>query len=111
MWEQTWATLFLLPFLLLGGQQATGQDIGLLVLLGVVFTAVAHTLFIDGLKGVRGSTAGVISAMEPVYGIVAAALLLQEIPSVAEIVGGVIILGAAVYISLLPFLRKEMLDA
>lgn len=35
-----------------------------------------------------------VTCLEPVYGIVLAALLLSEIPSVRTLAGGVVILGA-----------------
>ena len=45
-------------------------------------------------------TAGIISGMETVYGIVFALLFLREIPTVRELVGGAVILGIAFYSSL-----------
>ena len=63
--------------------------------LGVVFTAGAHTLFIEGLRSVRAQTAAVISSLEPVYGIVLAALFLGEVPAVRTLAGGLVILAAA----------------
>jgi len=65
-----------------------------------VFTALAHTLFISGLKGVKAQTASLIASLEPVYGILFAALLLREIPSPRTLLGGAIILGVVAYSSL-----------
>lgn len=78
----------------------SAKDWGLLVLLGVVFTGVAHSLFIGGMKHVRAQTAGIIASLETVYGIISAALLLGEIPSLRELAGGAIILGTAAYSTL-----------
>lgn len=91
------ATMALLPFLFFLRPAIDGREWGLLVLLGVVFTAVSHTLFIGGMKTVKARTASVIGALEPVYGIVAAALLLQEVPSWQVVLGGAIILAATGY--------------
>lgn len=100
-YQDSFATLFLLPFLIpfLFLQEPVFQprDIFLLVLLGVVFTGIAHSLFIRGLKGIRAQTASIIASLEPVYGIVAAVLLLGEIPEFRVFLGGAIILGAAAY--------------
>ena len=65
----------------------------------IVCTAVAHAAFIRSLAGVRAHVAGVVTALEPVYGIVFAAVLLGEIPSPRTIGGGLIILSVAVGVS------------
>jgi drug/metabolite transporter (DMT)-like permease len=88
---------FLLPFLFLPGPMITLQDMLLLALLGIVFTGVAHSLFIKGLATIKAQTASIIASLEPVYGILAAAILLAEMPALREIAGGVVILGAALY--------------
>jgi len=90
----------LLPLLLFSRPVMTGLDWGLVVLLGVVFTGVAHSMFIGGMRVVRAQTAGMIASLESVYGIIFAALILGEIPSLRELLGGVIILGTATYSTL-----------
>ncbi len=94
------AALFLLPFLFRQGPVITLPDMLLLALLGIVFTGVAHSLFIRGLAHVRTQTASIIASLEPVYGILAAALFLVEIPALRELAGGAVILGAALYATL-----------
>ena len=71
-----------------------------IIVLGVIFTAVAHTLFIDSLRVVRASTAGMLTALEPIYGITLAALVLSEMPGIRTIAGTVIVVAAALYTSL-----------
>jgi drug/metabolite transporter (DMT)-like permease len=73
----------------------TPRDWVLAAVLGVVCTAGAHTLFIEGLRSVRAQTAAVISSLEPAYGIVLAALFLGEVPSFRTLAGGLVILAAA----------------
>jgi len=68
-----------------------------LVLLGVLFTAVAHSLFIKGLTNVKAQTASIIASLEPVYGIIFAVIILSEIPTLRVVIGGSIILGATFY--------------
>ncbi|MBZ9634369.1 DMT family transporter [Clostridium sp. FP1] len=96
-YEQSVATLVLIPFLFLIKPIFKPRDIFLLILLGIVFTAISHTLFINGLKSVKTQTAGIISSLEPVYGIVFALLIIGEVPTLREILGGIIILGTAFY--------------
>lgn len=99
-YEQAAATVVLLPTLFVLKPIITGKDIGVLILLGVVFTATAHSLFISGLKTVKVQTAGIISGLESVYGIVCALLFLGEVPGIREITGGVVILGVVFYSTL-----------
>lgn len=98
-WQQASAAVVLLPLLLVYAQPASPADLLLLAVLGVVFTALAHTLFIQGLSSVKAQTASIISSLEPVYGILFAALLLGEIPALRTLVGGAVILGVVVYSS------------
>lgn len=100
LYEQGVAAIVLLPSLLIVEAKLTVTDLGALIFLGVVCTAIAHSIYISSLKKVKVQTAGVISGMESVYGIIFAFILLQEIPGVKEFVGGIIILGAAFYASL-----------
>jgi drug/metabolite transporter (DMT)-like permease len=91
------ATLVLLPFVIIQGPVFDSIDIALLILLGVLFTAVAHTLFIKGMTSIKAQLASIIASLEPVYGIIFATLILNELPTYRTIVGGVIILGATFY--------------
>lgn len=94
-YEQGTAALLMLPILLFDRPHASSLDWALLAVLGVVLTGVAHSLFISGMRSVRAQTAGVIASLESVYGIAAAALLIGEFPTLRELTGGAVILGAA----------------
>lgn len=69
-YEQFIATIILIPFLLLQKPVFQPKEILLLVLLGILFTGISHSLFINDLKHIKAQTAGIISSLEPVYGIV-----------------------------------------
>jgi drug/metabolite transporter (DMT)-like permease len=99
-YEQFIAAIILIPFYFLQKPIFQLNDIFLLALLGVVFTGISHLLFINGLKNIKAQTAGIISSLEPVYGILFAAFLLSEIPSIREVLGGMVILGAVFYSSI-----------
>ncbi len=96
-YQDSIATVVLFPFLIVAAPVFRLTDIFLLFILGVVFTGLAHTLFIKGLSNVKAQKASIIASLEPVYGIVAAILLLGAIPTLRVVIGGVIILGAAFY--------------
>ncbi len=72
----------------------------LLLVLGVLFTATPHTLFSFSLKLLSVKTASLIMCLVPLYAAVLAALLLGEIPDAATLVGGVMILSAAIFESI-----------
>lgn len=96
-YEQAVATIILIPFVFLYKPEFQLREVLLLVLLGIVFTGISHSLFINGLKGVKTQTASIISCLEPLYGIVFATLLLKEIPGLRELLGGIIILSTVFY--------------
>jgi drug/metabolite transporter (DMT)-like permease len=96
-YEQFIVSIVLLPFLFLQKPTFQPNDIFLILLLGVVFTGISHLMFINSLKNIKVQTAGIISSLEPVYGIILAALLLREIPTLRELLGGIIILGTVFY--------------
>ena len=95
-YEQAAAAVILLPIAAGMNVRPTATDISLLLFLGIITTAFAHTLFIHSLKAIPARLAGICSSLETGYGILFAMLLLGEIPSVREIIGAVIIVGAVV---------------
>ena len=99
LYEQGTAAVVLLPAVFFLHPVFTGWDITGLIILGVAFTAGAHSLFIEGLKHVKVQTAGIISGLESVYGILAAFFVLGEIPGLREFAGGAVILGVVFYSS------------
>jgi len=89
--------LVLLPVMSTRFQTYDGPTAGKLVLLGVMFTAVHHTLFAAVLKHFSVKTASVIASIQPVFATTFAWLLLGEIPTWNIVAGGVIVVGAAVF--------------
>jgi len=94
------AGVLLLPFVTPGIDLLTDHRWMYIIVLGVIFTAVAHTLFADSLRTIRASTAGLIASLEPIYGMAFAAVVLSEIPAVKTFAGALIVVGAAVYTSI-----------
>lgn len=99
-YEQGVATIVLLPVMFILRPEVIAADIPYLIVLGIVCTAIAHSLFIASFAGLKVRTAGIISGMETVYSIILASLILAELPSMREIIGGVIILGVVMYSTL-----------
>ncbi|MCG8618192.1 MAG: DMT family transporter [Desulfobacterales bacterium] len=96
-YQNLFAAIFLIaPIAILTPEPPVIRDVPILVLLGVVFTAVAHTCFIRSLTLIRAQTAAVIAGLEPVYGIVLAFFLLGEIPAFRTLTGGLVIIGTTI---------------
>ncbi len=93
------AALVLLPFVLGDWPALDARDIGLLLILGLACTALAHALFIASLHQLRAQLASLSAALEPVYGIAFAWLLLAEVPDTRTLAGGLLILAGTVWAS------------
>lgn len=93
--QNGFAALSLVPVLLVTTPGVpTPEEVLLLAGLGIVCTALSHTLFISSLKQLRATTVSIITALEPLYGILLAALLLNEMPTLRTLAGGAIIITA-----------------
>lgn len=103
LYEQGTAAVVLLPAMFLVKISWTTQNILGIAAIGFICTAFAHSLYVAAQRKVKAQTAGIISGMETVYGIVYALLFLGEVPGIRELIGGAVILGVALVISL----RKE----
>jgi drug/metabolite transporter (DMT)-like permease len=103
LWQNGCAALVLLPFVIAAPVVPGVRDVALLLVLGIACTALSHTLFIRSLRVVSAHTASVVAALEPVYGIVLAYVLLGETPSARTLTGGALILGAAFFATMRGF--------
>ncbi len=90
------AAIVLLPvfFFTATGSFWTPHDLLILFILGVVCTALAHTLFIASMPDITAQSASLLASLEPVWGIIFGILLLGAIPTATTLLGGAIILGA-----------------
>ena len=101
-WLNIFAALCLAPIVVLQGGVGGEVDaltIGLVVVLGVACTAIAHTLFIAGIAGTGSLPAAIVAALEPVYGIGLAWMLLGEVPSLRTALGASLLVAAAILAS------------
>ncbi len=102
LWQNAVAALCVAPVVVAQGGPGGAVTVDALLLvagLGVVCTALAHTLFIASLAHVPAATAAVVAALEPVYGIVLAWWLLAETPGARTVAGAVLLVAAAVHAS------------
>jgi drug/metabolite transporter (DMT)-like permease len=100
LYQVSVGALVMLPFLPEGFGGEFGAWAWQLIALGVIFTALPHTLLLSSLSHLKAKTVGIVQSLQPAYGIALAALFLSEYPSLRTLAGGVVILGAAVYESI-----------
>lgn len=99
LYQDVFAAISLLPFVLMINSSFGKNEFLYLMVLGVFCTALAHALFIYGLKNIKAFTASIITMLEPVYGIVFACFILNEMPGLKTILGGVIILLSVFFVT------------
>ena len=75
---------------------STGPAISGTIWLGLVTTVIAYGLFYAGLRSTPGSVAMILTLLEPVVAVVLAAVWLHEPLTVANLIGGVLLLAAVV---------------
>lgn len=75
--------------------RATGFQWQQLIVLGVFFVALPHSLFLVCLKHIDATQISLMSMIQPVYAIAMAGLFLSERPSLFEVIGGILILITA----------------
>lgn len=89
--------LVMLPVVIWSPHTPTATDIWLLVILGVVFTGIAHTLFGYTLRFLKAKTVGLVACLQPVYAVIYEIGFLHSVPNLPTILGGAIIVAAAIY--------------
>ena len=87
----------LLPWVTDSVPEVSSYQWGQLLLLGVLFTALPHTLLVNSLRFLKAKTVGLIACLQVVYSAIFAALILNEIPGVYTLLGGCLVIAAAVY--------------
>lgn len=97
-YQNAFAAIVLLPSLfLLGRRSVCMQDIVYIIILGVVVTALAHTMYIDSMRRISAFLAGMTASLSPIYAIILAYLFLGEKVEVNTILGGLVILLACLF--------------
>jgi drug/metabolite transporter (DMT)-like permease len=74
----------------------TGTDLWIVVVSGLVYTALCFSLYSDGVRFVRAEHAGILGYLEPVTAPLWALLLIGEVPAWTAVAGGALIVAAGV---------------
>ncbi|ALJ05963.1 multidrug transporter [Pseudalgibacter alginicilyticus] len=85
-------TIVLFPVLFMKDLSNLSNQFPYLILLGLLTTAIGHSLFISSLKYFSVSTASIIGSTQPIFGIIIAFIFLGETPTLNTFIGGSLIL-------------------
>lgn len=97
-WQTMVTAVVLLPFLFVSdGLPYSNKSILLLLLLGVIFTALPQTLFASGLKNLSAKTVGILASLLPVYGAIFGYLIHDEQVTIRTALGGGLILMCVIF--------------
>ena len=80
-----------------GHYHPTWGDVGIVAVMGLVYTALCFSLFTDGLRFVAVEHAGILGYLEPVTAPLWALLLVGEHPPLTTWLGGALIVGAGCF--------------
>jgi len=89
--------IVLLPFSYTVIPEVTTTQWGLLLLLGVFFTALPHTLLVYSLLKINAKTVSLIACIQVVYAALFAVLFLGEKLELTTFIGGAIVISVAMY--------------
>ncbi|WP_076415768.1 DMT family transporter [Shewanella sp. UCD-KL12] len=91
------AVLFLAPWHSVDITQVEQGVWGLILLLGVVFTAAPHSLFTSALRHLSAKTVSLVSCLQPFYGAVLALIFLGEQLDLKTAIGGTLVVATAIF--------------
>ena len=83
-------------------------ELGLLIVVGILHTGIAYTLYFASMKDLNAATIAIFSYIDPVVAIILSVILLRENMGITGVLGAVLILGATLFSSLLE--RKKTID-
>lgn len=98
-WQNVVTVVFLLPFTWWQFAEVRALDWLWIACLGLLCSALAYVLFIGSLTVLKARQAALIITLEPVYAIVAAWIVLGDVPGPRVIVGGGLILGSVILLN------------
>lgn len=95
------AAAVLIPYLFFVGfgmnQPLSPVQIALLVIVGIVHTGIAYTLYFGSMGSLSAQSIALFSYLDPVIAVLLSALLLKEPMGIYNIIGSILILGSALY--------------
>jgi len=96
MYQTLFVVMFTFPFINFRRADIFFEWMPHLVILGIFFTALPHTLIVKSLLSLKAKTVSIIAALQPVYAIIFAYFILSETPRLRTLIGGLLVLTASI---------------
>ena len=93
LYQTSVITIVLIPVLFFMDVSNFQSQFPYLLLLAILTTAIGHSLMVHSLKFFSTTTATIISSIQPVFGIVIAFFIVNEVPEINTIWGGLLIIS------------------
>jgi drug/metabolite transporter (DMT)-like permease len=102
-WDCLVGTAAVAPVLFLADRvvPSGGEEWAVALALGVVFTGVSTLIYATLLRRVAAQSAGVLTFLEPVAGVLLAWVILEQRPGAATLAGGALVIAAGLVVVLL----------
>ncbi len=91
-WQNLIAIPFVLPLIFIDLPKFSNFDMGIILLLGSVFTAVPFILIYKGFGKIDAQKGSIVIMLDIVFSVIFAWIIFKEIPTALAIVGGVLIM-------------------
>lgn len=96
-YELTVAAIFVMPFMAVNPSVVEPKSLVYLLILGVILTAFAHTVYTASMRYLKARLANLYSSLVPVYAVIFASYFLHESLTLPVVFGGLIILSSSTY--------------
>lgn len=91
-WQNLIAIPFVLPLLFIDLPKFSNLDLGIVLILGSVFTAVPFILIYKGFAKINAQKGSIIVMLDIVFSVIFAWIIFNEIPTILAIIGGILIM-------------------
>lgn len=109
-----YGSLILLPLGFIGITDffsLSADSIGKLLILGILTTAIGHTIYFWSLRHITATKASMLTLLEPVYGILFGLLFFSEIPDTPMVIGSTIVILCACSVAFTSSITQDHLNA
>ena len=93
LYQTSVITIVLIPVLFFMDVSNFQSQFPYLLVLAILTTAIGHSLMVHSLKFFSTTTATIISSIQPVFGIIIAFFIVNEVPEINTIWGGLLIIS------------------
>lgn len=99
-------TICLFPFLFILDNTGFVKQLPANLLLALLTTAIGHTYYLYSFRKLSTTSVGIISSIQPMYGIILGMIFLNEYPETGTMIGGGLILISVIIESIRSYNRK-----